>query len=386
MLKRALFVGLLFAGSAFAQQELAISGKDIESGAADAKLAALAKQAADTGKPVVVNAPAIWHAKIAAKLRAGGASNIKLNDSFVESVVVRLEDKPAPKAEPAPKPEPKPEVAKPAAAPAPAPAPKPAAPKPEPKPVPAPQPKVEVPKPAPVEPAPAPAPTPAPEPTPAPPPEPAPAPAPAPVMAAPKPAPSPAPAAAKPVDASAAIRQRLEKSLNEGRAADGELEPEQLEKGDIVYVDGGVRAVVRRERLHSRLFWLNGELELKRVELKSLGENRYELQDKLATNAVLHTSTAAPQQFTSAVPADGDAERAQFQKQYAEGRPITRTFKLEQVRSGDVMYVGKGVALVMRRDGTDYLRGWLDGSIDLNQKGLQKDGSNKYKVNSDNLH
>jgi hypothetical protein len=205
-------------------------------------------------------------------------------------------------------------------------------------------------------------------------------------VAAPPPAPAPAPAAAKPVDTTAATRQRLEKSLNEGRAADGELSPDQLEKGDIVYVDGGVRAVVRRERLHSRLFWLNGELELKRVELKSLGENRYELQDKLSTNAVLHTATAAPQQFTAAVPAEGDAERAQFQKQYAEGRPITRTFKLEQVRSNDSIYIGKGVALVMRRDGTDYLRGWLEGSIDLNQKGLQKDGSNKYKVVSDNLH
>jgi outer membrane biosynthesis protein TonB len=384
MLKRALFVGLLFAGSAFAQQELAISGKDIESGAADAKLAALAKQAASSGKPVVVNAPAIWHDKIAAKLRAGGASNIKLNDSFVESVVVRVEDKPAPKAEPAPKPEPKPEAPKPAVAPAPAA--KPATPPPAPKPEPKPQPKVEAPKPAPVEPTPAPAPEPAPapvpEPTPAPPP---PAPVPTPV-AAPTPVPTPAPAAAKPADTTAATRQRLEKSLNEGRAADGELSTEQLEKGDIVYVDGSVRAVVRRERLHNRLFWLNGELELQRVELKSLGENRYELQDKLATNAVLHTATSAPQQFTAAVPADGDAERAQFQKQYAEGRPITRTFKLEQVRSGDAIYVGKGLALVMRRDGTDYLRGWLEGAIDLNQKGLQKDGSNKYKVVSDNLH
>jgi hypothetical protein len=48
--------------------------------------------------------------------------------------------------------------------------------------------------------------------------------------------------------------------------------------------------------------------------------------------------------------------------------------------------VGKSSAVAVRRDGTDYLRGWFEGSIDLGQKGLQKDGSNKYKIISDNLH
>ena len=104
MLKRALLIGLLLSGTAIAQQELAISGKDIESGAADARLTALAKQAAAAGKPVVVNAPAIWHDKIAATLRAAGASNVRLNDGFLENVVVRVEDKPATKVEPAPAP------------------------------------------------------------------------------------------------------------------------------------------------------------------------------------------------------------------------------------------------------------------------------------------
>ena len=104
MLKRALLIGLLLSGTAIAQQELAISGKDIESGAADARLTALAKQAAAAGKPVVVNATAIWHDKIAATLRAAGASNVRLNDGFLENVVVRVEDKPATKVEPAPAP------------------------------------------------------------------------------------------------------------------------------------------------------------------------------------------------------------------------------------------------------------------------------------------
>src|SRR5689334_9828236 len=67
MLKRVFFVGLLVAGNAVAQ-DVTVSGKELESGAADAKVAALAQQAAQAGKPVVVNAPSEWHGKIAAKL------------------------------------------------------------------------------------------------------------------------------------------------------------------------------------------------------------------------------------------------------------------------------------------------------------------------------
>lgn len=396
MLKRALLIGLLLSGTAIAQQELAISGKDIESGAADARLAALAKQAAAAGKPVVVNAPAIWHDKIAATLRAAGATNVKLNDSFFENVVVRVEDKPAAKAEPAPAPKPveapKPAVAPAVAAPAPRPAeaPRPAAPPPPPaEAAPAPKPAAisaaaTTPEPATsVEPAAAPTAPPAPA-----------AAAPtattastqSPPPAAVPPTPAPAAAAAAVTQGAAAVRERLERSLNEGKPAAGELGADQLQKGDVVYVEGDVRAVVRRERLYSRLFWLTGEVNLQRVEFTPLAENRYEVQDKLGSNVVLRSASAEPQVFTAAVPGDGEAERGEMQKLYADGRSITRSMKVEQMRQGDTLYVGKKAAVVLRREGTDAVRYWLDGGIDLNQKGLQKDGANKYKALSDTLH
>jgi len=396
MLKRALLIGLLLSGTAMAQQELAISGKDIESGAADTRLAALARQAAAAGKPVVVNAPAIWHDKIAATLRAAGATNVKLNDSFFENVVVRVEDKPAAKAEPAPAPKPveapKPAVAPAAAAPAPRPAeaPRPAAPPPPPtEAAPAPKPAVTsaaaaTPEPATsVEPAAAPAAPPAPAAS-APAATAAPAPTPPPAAVPPAPAPSAATAAA--TQGPAAVRERLERSLNEGKPAAGELGVDQLQKGDVVYVEGDVRAVVRRERLYSRLFWLTGEVNLQRVEFTPLAENRYEVQDRLGSNVVLRSASAEPQVFTAAVPGDGEAERGEMQKLYADGRSITRSMKVEQMRQGDTLYVGKKAAVVLRREGTDAVRYWLDGGIDLNQKGLQKDGANKYKSLSDTLH
>lgn len=388
MLKRVFFVGLLVAGNAIAQ-DVTVSGKELESGAADAKVAALAQQAAQAGKPVVVNAPSEWHAKIAAKLRAAGVTNVKLNDSFVESAVLRIEDKPATKAEPAPKPEPAPapkpvEPVKPVEAAKPTPAPKPAAPPPAPKPValpppeakpetkpePKPEPAVEAPAPAPAEPA---APSiPVAEPTPAPV---APPPAPAPASAA--------PAAKAPVDATAAAHQRFERSLNEGRAADGSLKPEQLEKGDVIYVEGKVLAVVRRDRLNSKLYWLDGTLELQRVELNPLAENRYEVTDKLRSDVALRGGAGPVRVFQAKSP--DDAERASLQKQYGEGRDITHSFRVDQLKTGDLVYFGKAAAVVVRRDGSTYVRGWLEGNIDLGQEGLQKDG-NKYKVLSDKVH
>jgi len=57
MLKRLALATALLASSAWAQQEISITAKDIETGAADAKLAELGRQAAASGKEVVINAP-----------------------------------------------------------------------------------------------------------------------------------------------------------------------------------------------------------------------------------------------------------------------------------------------------------------------------------------
>lgn len=372
MLKRVIFAVLLAtAGGAFAQ-EIAISAKEIESGAADAKLAAIALRAAAAGKPLVVNAPAEWHGKLAAKLKAAGATNVKLNDSFFENAVVRVEDKPAPPPKPA-------EPLKPAEAPKSAPKPAPAKPATPPKPV-------EAPKPA--------------EPTSVAPVEAAPVEA-APIEVAPEPAPEPVapPSAAlveiapstspvepaKPTaDAAAALRERLQHSLNDGRPADGELTASQLERGDVVHAEGAVTAVVRRDGARQHLYWFVDELNLQRVELTPLGGRRYEVSDKLASALILRSEVAS-QEIDAAVPAEGNTERAQLEKSYGEGHAITRVLRVQQLSRSDVIYVGKNAAVVLHRDGDELVRYWLDGSVDLGQRGLQKVGANKYRVLSNNI-
>jgi len=74
-------------------QEVSVDGKEFLSGAADARLADLAKQAAAEGKHLVVTAPNYWQSKVAAKLHAGAANvNVQMKEGFFENVLVRIDD------------------------------------------------------------------------------------------------------------------------------------------------------------------------------------------------------------------------------------------------------------------------------------------------------
>ncbi|HEX7111363.1 MAG TPA: hypothetical protein VF216_02885 [Mizugakiibacter sp.] len=376
MLKRALWAALFVAVGAYAQ-EVSVQGPDLLAGKADARLAALGREAAASGKTVVVNAPKYWQKQIAAKIHAGGKVEVRFNDSFFENVLVRVEDKPVARPEPRavaetkpqPRPEPKP-VAKPA--------PKPAPVTQDPGPIAAPAPAVaQAPTP---QPAPAAAPMPAPAqaavaaaPAPTAAPTPAPAPAPKPVAA---PAPQPAPGADV-----AAIRRGFEQNLNEGRSAKGELQETELLVGDTVFVNGPVRAVVRRGGLNNDLFWLTGAVDLERVQYRPLGNDRYELIERITANTpVEHRSATVSRTFAAAVPAAGAAARAQLEKLYNEGRSIGQTLAKSGLRNGDTIYTGDGAAVVVRRDGTFRLRYWLEGQIDLGQAALKALGGNAYQV------
>jgi outer membrane biosynthesis protein TonB len=370
-----LLAAALVAAPAFAQQNVDVSGADFHSGKGDARFVAIGREAAQSGKRVVVTAPKEWHAKIAAKIRAGGAADLVLKDGFYENVLVRVEDKPAEPPKPEPKAEPKAE-------------PKPQ-PKPEPKPAPPPEPKpapratadhvpLEVPGPKPTLPLPAPA-------VAAPPRTVAPVAAPAPAAAAVQKVAAKPAAPAKP-DAMA-IRKRMEQSLNNGRGADGPLSVSNVIVGDFIFVDGPVRAVVRRESLRPRMFWLEGELDLRRTELKELGPNRYQVIEAIrGSNYSLRDDRAEESRTLAAsVPADNSPVRATFEHDYNDGHSIGDTIAVEKLRVGDVVYTGKGVAVVVRREGAALSRFWLTGTLDLGQTGLQKDGANKYKVISDTI-
>jgi len=383
MLKRLILASALMAGgSAYAQENTDISGANFQSGKADSTLAALGKQAAATGNKLVITAPAEWHAKIAAKVKAGGNADVVLREGFYENVLVRIENKGAAAAAAAPKvadaskvdaEKAKAEAAKAKAD--------------------AERVKAEAEKAkaeaeleksrAEAEKARAEA-------------EAAKARADAQQAAAARAAAAPpAPAAAAPVAAAPkaapaadadAIRARFEKTLNDGRTADGNLSVAALQSGDTLYVDGPVRAVTRREGRRLALYWLDGDIDVRRSELKPLAADRYQVLSSVRGEGTLRKEFAAGATALAArEPAAGSPARTALEKSLNDGHAISETIEPSKLKSGDVIYVNGDAAAVVRRLGRDIARFWLVGSLDLQQAGLQADGANKYKVLNDTL-
>ena len=285
MKKRFLLLMAILASSAWAQQNTDISAEQFTSGAANSQLSALGRQAASSGKRLVVTAPQHWHAQIAAKIRAGGNADVVLKDGFYETVLVRIEDKVEEPAKPEPRPEPKPAVASKVE---PKRTPPPAAVAPSPEPVaedlPVPPPSravVEAPPAAPAAPQ-VQAPPPAVAPRPA-------TPAPAATVAEQAPASEPpaAPAVndptapvmlvvAEPGDTDA-VRIALEKRYNEGKRISERVEVSGLRRADTIYTGNGAAVVVRREGSRLLRMWLIGLLNLNQIGISSEGANKYQV-------------------------------------------------------------------------------------------------------------
>ncbi len=386
MYKRIFFAALLFSSAAFAQQ-VDIAGKDFLSGAGDARLADIARQAAAQGKRLVVTAPPYWQGKVADKLHAGAANvEVQMKEGFFENVLVRIEDaKPAAAKAEAPKTEAaKPDTAKADAAKAEAAkaeAARAAAAKSEAERAEAARLEAERAAAARIE-----AERAAKE---------AAARAEAARIEAEKEAAAKAAAAKAEAEKAAAkaaadhvaqIRQRMEKNLNEGKPAEGALTVAQLQKDDQLFVDDGVRGVVRLSGAHRQLFWLEGELNLERVELVPVGEDHYKIAEPIreTANPVLRTRGLSGH-FVGRVPAADAAERKTLQDQYAEGREVTETLHPADLRAGDVVFTGQSAAVVVRRSGTLVSRFWLDGDLNLAQTGLTKQAANAYRVLSDTI-
>jgi hypothetical protein len=425
-MKRLFLLAVCFAGSVAAQQA-DISGAQLLSGDADSRLQQVARDAAAAGKKLVINAPEYWHEMILEQIRKGGGDGVQveLRDSFAESVLVRADTGTTP---PAPTPAPEP-VAVPTPAPAPAPvtpvaaavrptpAPRPAAPTPRP----SPQPAASTPAPRPTPPAVAatPAPsassatvtssTPAPVATPAPRVETSPtatvsapattaaSPTPVPTTpAAPAPAPAPvtsAPAATPAVEGGASAqaqqmvqRRRIEQNLNGGEAITRSLTQTQLEVGDVLYAQGEVIAVLRRTSLRNQLYWLEGGIELRRIELKELARNRYQVAERIRnpdSPRLRAVRLAGQDDFVAAAPNKHAQERQRLERLYNGGNTINSTLAPQQVRQKDILYIGDELAVVVRVNGLDLERYWLVGTINLARTELIKDGTNRYRVLSD---
>jgi hypothetical protein len=428
-LKHVIWAALFAAGAAVAQ-DAAISGADFTHGKADAQLAAIGSKAVADGQTVVVTAPSYWQAKAAAKIRAGAHGKpvaIRFSNGFYENVLVRTEAAaPAETTKPEAKPAPK-AVAK-------------AEPKTEPKARPepkvAPKARSEEPKVTKAEPKPAIETEPklAPEPVAAPAARPiavsAPAPKPAdvshaaaPTVAQPsaqsgsasvapqvasnivavpqvsrQPAVVPIPTAAinatgaqpampEPQHSDPSVRQRMLASLNNGRAAMGSLTEADLQQGDQVYSDGGTLAVVRMEGLHRDLYWLQGPVDLQRVQYMPQAGGSYQVTGTIDPNApATHRNSGGARVIVSDVPPTGSATRARLEKQYNNGQPITRSLTAARLQPEDRLLVDGSAIVVARREGNSMGRYWLTGSIDLGQTGIQKVDGNVYRVTGSSLH
>jgi hypothetical protein len=422
-LKHALWTALVVAGAALAQ-DAAISGADFTHGKADAQLAAIGGKAAASGKTVVVTAPAYWQAKVAGKIRAGAHGKpvaIRFSNGFYENVLVRTESAAAAGVAEKPAAKPQPRVAAKAEPKAPASAEAKVA-KAEPKPEVAAAPKQE-PKPAPAPVAATPAPTPAEPPlAAAPAPMQASAPMQAPAQPAPGPAPQPAPQAANDIVAvpqvshqvavvpiptaainttgarpvmsepashsDASARQRMIASLNDGRPAMGSLTEAQLQSGDQVYSDGDAVAVVRLEGLHRNLYWLQGPVDLQRVQYMPQGPGHFAVTGRIDPKvpAAHRTSSDAHRVVASSIPPAGSAARAQLEQRYNNGLPITGNLTPASLQPEDRLLVDGDAIVVARREGNSMARYWLSGSIDLGQTGIQKVDANVYRVIGNGLH
>lgn len=378
MVRLMFLVAVLFAGSALAQQ-VDVSGKDFLSGAGDAKLAQIAADAAAAGKGLSVTAPDYWQAKVAAKLHAG-AENVPIRaiSGFFENVLVRVDEPKAKPAEPA-----KPAVDKTAeeraaaqraeearqaaeqaaaaqaaqAAAAKAAAERAAAERAA---------EVQAAAKAAAE-------------------KHAADKAAAEKAALAKAAAEKAAAEKAAADKRMALRNGMLKNLNDGRPAEGDLQVNQLQQGDVVYVDGDLRGVVRRGSSRLQFYWLQGELNLDRIELSPNGDGRYKVLRAIDVNAAPVLRSRSGGTLLAAIPAAGSAERKALQDTYAEGRDVVDSLTPSKLRQGDVIYTGDGAALVTRRVGGQMARYWLVGSLDLGQIGLKNLGSNAYRALSDTI-
>ncbi len=376
-----------FAPGLLMAQEVAINGKDFESGAGDAKLAEIARQAAASGNTVVVSTPPYWREKAIAKLRAGSANvHLKTSDAFFENVLVRVvASEPGAKAgaEPAPKvaevraaraaakikPVATPGVTAAAAAAKPATTP--------PQAVPAP---VSATRSAPATVAP-PVTVARIEATPV---------SAAPLVTAPTPpaaAAAVAPASAgRPAGPSLAeARQQMGSQLGLGNG-DGTIKVEQLQKGDQIFVQGPARAVVRRGGAHVQLFWLDGALNLERTEVSKSGAGRYRVDEPIRNVAAptLRAMHSVPNLFAAMVPTEKTSVRKDMERHFNDAKEIADRLHPDQLQYGDLFYIYRKYAVVFRRTDLGFDRYWLDGQVDLNQAGVVRDGD-AYRVVSDRL-
>lgn len=332
-----------------AQSEISVSGDALVSGAADTQIRGFARTAAAKNQTISVSAPNYWHDLIREQLDAAApAAKVVFTDVFNEIVILRAEANVAPVA-------PTPPVAPEPPAPV-----VPVAPKPPVAPLPPPAikvPDVSIAKPAPT----------------------------ADEMVKPN-VPPVAPSVDAPpvpevVDPGAARRAAaiadLSKSLNEGEAIASTLKLAGMQYGDRLIVRGDVVAVVRSGRLRREFFILEEPLgETNRPELLRVSDNTFDVQSTFSTAREVEAQVAP----VAAPVLSAADELARFERGLNRSKPFADKFTVADLRSDDVLYVGKHYSVVLRASRIRLARYLIEGKVDISTLKLEQQASNRYKV------
>lgn len=182
-------------------------------------------------------------------------------------------------------------------------------------------------------------------------------------------------------------RDSLERRLNSGRTINNSLRPDQLRPGDQLFRTGGVIAVVRRSQLRNSAYWLDGEVDLERDEIRFLQPGKYEvrrlLDDEEDTEVAVVTEEAPEELVETAQFTDNLEERTRMEQLYNGGNPIEQSVSTNRLLKDDMLYVGDSLIVVVRRTRVRLERYWLEGEIDLSMEELSKQGNRKYRVSRD---
>lgn len=82
-------------------------------------------------------------------------------------------------------------------------------------------------------------------------------------------------------------------------------------------------------------------------------------------------------------PGDVAPARIELEKAYNDGKRVTSVLAPKDLQRGDLIYTSGEAAIVVRRDRTALRRYWLQGTLDLNQSGVLKEGGNRIRIAND---
>jgi hypothetical protein len=187
-----------------------------------------------------------------------------------------------------------------------------------------------------------------------------------------------------PADSDSANRASLERRLTSGDSIEKTLTVDQLRRDDQLFKTGDLVVVVRSSRIGRNLYWLEGEFELEdNPDVRKIQPGKYLMKRRPRAAKAESDETVADAGPVPGVDIESDQVvdvRTEMEARYNGGRPVDNSLSISNLRVDDILYVGDGLIMILRRDHTHLRRYWLDEELDLSREELEMQGSNKYRV------